>query len=148
MALTKLTVDFVPKDSVAYSTSESTYLCMTLTACSTWKPANSVSWQNLPVSKFVMFYTTDTCRTAGKFYYISEVGQVNGTHSFRSPQAIRSFMIGENDYGRRPSFIRNACNYAMERVFTTDDENNSMSSNEITWITGGLSTNWSDPVPT
>ncbi|KAG3118960.1 hypothetical protein PI124_g3095 [Phytophthora idaei] len=57
-----------------------------------------------------MFYETDTCRTGGKYFYIPDVADVVGTHTFDSPQAIRSIMFGKgDDYARRPSFIYGEC---------------------------------------
>ncbi|KAE8915546.1 hypothetical protein PF005_g4570 [Phytophthora fragariae] len=95
-----------------------------------------------------MFYETDTCRTGGKFFYISDVGTTKGAHNFQSPQAIRSFMIGKNDYARRPFLTYSACIAAKERATTTDGNNSKLDdSYEITWSTGGLSTNWSDALP-
>ncbi|KAE9242805.1 hypothetical protein PF004_g6450 [Phytophthora fragariae] len=94
-----------------------------------------------------MFYETDTCRTGGKFFYISDVGTTKGAHNFQSPQAIRSFMIGKNDYARRPFLTYSACIAAKERATTTDGNNSKLDdSYEITWSTGGH-TNWSDALP-
>ncbi|EGZ17637.1 hypothetical protein PHYSODRAFT_502203, partial [Phytophthora sojae] len=128
-----------------------TYLCLTLPNCATWQPATSISWQNLPANMFATYYETETCRTGGKFFYISDVGTVNGTHNFKSSQAIRSFMLGENNgYARPPSIAFPACVTAKERATTMGNDSNSGDMYEVTWSTegsGGLSANWSDALP-
>ncbi|KAF1776763.1 N-terminal acetyltransferase A, auxiliary subunit [Phytophthora cactorum] len=58
-------------------------------------PTTSIAWNDIPKGHFAMFYETDTCRTGGKYFYISDVADVVGTHTFDSPQAIQSIMFGK-----------------------------------------------------
>ncbi|ETN20900.1 hypothetical protein PPTG_01267 [Phytophthora nicotianae INRA-310] len=48
-----------------------------------------------PGVTLLIFYETDTCRTGGKYFYISDVADAIGTHTLDTPQAIRSFMFGK-----------------------------------------------------
>ncbi|GMF18262.1 unnamed protein product [Phytophthora lilii] len=150
---TKWTVQFSKHYSTWYESSES-YECLSISSCHHWEPALSVSWSKLPKKKFAIFYEMDTCRTGGKFFYMSRVADINGTHKFESPQAIRSVMIGEYDYyTRRPSVIYSRCISIQEqtRVENAPDasEAEGESLYDITWSSdnSSLSSNWSDALP-
>ncbi|KAK1945979.1 hypothetical protein P3T76_003027 [Phytophthora citrophthora] len=68
-----------------------------------------------------MFYETDTCRTGGKFFYISDIEHGVGA---QKPQAIRSFMFGnDHNYMRRPSFIYSKCIDNTEKMITIKEGN-------------------------
>ncbi|ETK85735.1 hypothetical protein L915_09546 [Phytophthora nicotianae] len=71
------------------------YDCMSFTSCPHWQPATSIAWNNIPGVTLLIFYETDTCRTGGKYFYISDVADAIGTHTLDTPQAIRSFMFGK-----------------------------------------------------
>eukprot|EP00644_Phytophthora_capsici_P002830 jgi/Phyca11/124799/e_gw1.55.277.1 len=106
-----------PQMSVSYSggyfvnyTAPGVFKCMSFSTCPHWNTATSITWGDLPKGQFAMFYETETCRTGGKFFYISDIGESVGAHTFEKPQAIRSFMFGkDHDYMRRPTFINTKC---------------------------------------
>ncbi|OWZ23310.1 hypothetical protein PHMEG_0001818 [Phytophthora megakarya] len=156
MTLPKLTVYFQGNFEAAHM-SHSDFECLVITKCSHWELATSISWENLPKDKFAIFYETNTCRTGGKYFYISDVAKVNGTHTFKVPQAIHSFMIGaNNDFARRPSRIITSCNTERASIHETEyllSGTTTYASDEIEWKNetssepGGLSSNWSDDLP-
>jgi hypothetical protein len=97
---------------------------------------------------------TDTCRTGGKFFYISDVAKVNGSHKFSKAQAVRSFMFGDNnDYARRPRLISSKCVLQERSSVEATSTGVNQTTNEIDWTidasssSGGLSANWSELLP-
>ncbi|KAH7484659.1 hypothetical protein KRP22_005822 [Phytophthora ramorum] len=146
MIQTKVTVQFSKINYISYL-SRDTFICITFSSCSDWEPALSITWDDLPIKKYAMFYETDTCRIGGKYYHISDVGTEQGSHTFKTSQAIRSFMIGkDNDYSRRPSVIACSCCTAEERAILKETSTN-VTIKLQNGSDGGLSSNWSDVLP-
>ncbi|ETM45586.1 hypothetical protein L914_09408 [Phytophthora nicotianae] len=154
--LSTLIVNFQANYRTVY-TSHVDFICMEISNCPHWELATSVAWDDLPTDKFGIFYETTTCRTGGKYFYISDVAKENGTHTLKTPIAIRSFMVGTtNDYMRRPSRIVNSCPEERISLQNATETLNGATSNfteEIKWKAddaaeaGGLSSNWSDVMP-
>ncbi|KAG6958083.1 hypothetical protein JG688_00010676 [Phytophthora aleatoria] len=152
----QLIVNVLGDYTVTY-TSHVDYICLTLSNCPHWQLATSIAWKDLPKDNFAIFYETETCRTGGKYFYISDVAEVDGTHTLQTPTAIRSFMVGTNNaYMRRPSRIVSTCveeSTSLEDATRALNGTASNSTYEIKWKTddaaaaGGLSSNWSDVLP-
>ncbi|KAG7375203.1 hypothetical protein PHYPSEUDO_002593 [Phytophthora pseudosyringae] len=138
--LPKLTVNFQGNFRVTY-TSHVNFVCLKIANCPHWNAATLIAWEDLPTNKFATFYETDTCRTGGKFFYISDVAEVNGSHTFHTPQVIRSYMVGtDNDYARRPAHTVSNC--AEERSSLEDganllNETTSAATDERNWSCNG-----------
>ncbi|KAG6613320.1 NEDD8-specific protease 1 [Phytophthora cinnamomi] len=143
------------------------HTCFSIGECDDWHPAKMISWFALPTNRFAMFFETDNCYSGeGYFVYITEQGDVDGSHAFENVQPIRSMMLGVTqdaldsqkfgsdtiDRGCWSTKIISGAIVPHLYEGTPVAMNKTTRDAEVEWVvggdsTGGLSSNWSDALP-
>lgn len=118
------------------------FICVHLDACTGWRAAAIITWSNIPSSKNVHFYTSDTCNATRGYSFTTVLGDAKGTYKFDPTQPIRAIMVEDHTISSHPPLghtLKCHKGYLLNRMTEREatENNNSSDVQDVS-----LSSNW------